>query len=1111
MIISAWNVRGFNQPLKHLRVQRLSKDSNIDVLALLETKLSKNVVNKIVDRKFYGWSWYSNHASHHAGRILILWKSSMKVQILHSTAQVVHCSIQCKLSNKVFDATFVYGLHSIADRKPLWLSISQIAANVTGPWLLLGDYNCVLSPMERSSTNTSNYDISDFADCCLQLGLENLNTTGEFYTWSNGTIWSKIDRALCNNAWHYSFPTSFCLVPGLESTSDHAPLIVHTELATPPPKFSFRFNNAWVESGKFLDCIRCAWAQPLYGCHMYVLCKRLMKLKPMLRNLAKESFSNLSRKVKLAEEEYKDVLNNLVLTPRDSVIKKHLFETRSKVLQLRKAEALHLNQLAKNKFLLLADRGTNYFHDYIKRRKHKNLIASIILDNGHVASTPTQVATCFVQHFQKLFSANLSQSNPDASVIDEGQRIKKESWSSLIRPVTKEDVWNVVKTMGNLKAPGPDGYNAFFFKHAWDIIGNDVYLAVNEFFSTGQLLKQVNHGLISLIPKVEQPSTIGHFRPITCCNVVYKIISKLLANRINEVLDELISPEQSAFVRHRKMKENIMLVQELLRKYNRKRVTPRCMMKIDLFKAYDTVSWSFLQWMLSQLDFPPRFICWIMECITTPSFSVLLNGSIHGHFRSGRGLRQGDPLSPYLFVICMEYLSRDLKRLDRSITFQYHPSCNPIKLVHLAFADDLMLFARGDIPSVAALCNKLQHFSKITGLAINKEKSELFVAGVDGPELQLMESKSGFKLGTMPFRYLGVPLQSSRLCSAQFAPLVDKCMDLIKGWNSKNLSYAGRTELIRAVLQGVATFWMGIFPLPAVVLKRIISLCRNFLWCKSPLVNSRPLVAWREACLPKNQGGLGLISLPAWNLAALAKTLWELQRDKNSLWIKWLHSYYLKGKSVWDYKPKNGDSHWLKCIFRIRDLLISLFGDPNSAVTQMQTWFIDDVFQVQKPYLLFLQVHPKAHWHSIVWKHSTPPKMAFVFWLAVKGRLLTLDRTPYLQLGPFCPLCKHQTENHQHLFFSCGFSFKVWCSIRDWVQFSHRSTSLKATLDRVGRGRRASGRWGKLRCLSIAATVYIIWRTRNAFLFDSFVCNVNDVIFKIKTIILRYASLEHLI
>ena len=218
--------------------------------------------------------------------------------------------------------------------------------------------------------------------------------------------------------------------------------------------------------------------------------------------------------------------------------------------------------------------------------------------------------------------------------------------------------------------------------------------------------------------------------------------------------------------------DNIFLVQELLRKYARKRISPRCLLKIDLHKAYDSISWEFLDWMLKSMGFLAQFCSWIMECITTTSFSLVVNGSIYGHFKGQCGLRQGDPLSPYLFVLCLEYFSCDLQSLKDNINFQFHPTCDVVQLSHLAFADDIMLLSRGDLPSVSTIFAKLQHFCNVLGLSINTNKSSIYSVGVDQDVLSNIQQLTGFSLSYFPFRYLDVPLLSSRLNVCHYAPLL---------------------------------------------------------------------------------------------------------------------------------------------------------------------------------------------------------------------------------------------------------------------------------------------------------------------------------------------------
>ena len=188
------------------------------------------------------------------------------------------------------------------------------------------------------------------------------------------------------------------------------------------------------------------------------------------------------------------------------------------------------------------------------------------------------------------------------------------------------------------KAPGPDGFNACFFQKMWHVVGEDVIAAVRSFFESGSLLKEMNHISITLVPKVPNPSTWKDFQPISCCNLVYKCISGILARRLQCVLPELIDKAQVAFIPGRSISDNILVAQEFLCDYHRENTTPRSTIKVDILKVFDIVRWDFLLNLLITMGFPSRFIAWIMECITTPQFSVNINGELAGFFGSSRSI-----------------------------------------------------------------------------------------------------------------------------------------------------------------------------------------------------------------------------------------------------------------------------------------------------------------------------------------------------------------------------------------------------------------------------------------------------------------------------------------
>ncbi|KAL8089620.1 hypothetical protein AgCh_039191 [Apium graveolens] len=233
--------------------------------------------------------------------------------------------------------------------------------------------------------------------------------------------------------------------------------------------------------------------------------------------------------------------------------------------------------------------------------------------------------------------------------------------SDMIREVSYEEIKGVIFAMGDDKASGLDCYSTLFFKKVWPIIGEDVCEVVCEFFRTGKLLKEVNATLISLIPKTDHPTVVGDFRPIVLCNVLYNCIAQIIANRIKGYLGDLVDETQNAFIPGCRISDNILLTQEIVKNYHKQMGPPRCAIKVDIKKAYDSVSWDFLIDALRLFGFPEKMIGWIWECISTPAYSIILNGQMHGFFRGEKGIRQGDPLSPYLFTLIMQMFSLMLK------------------------------------------------------------------------------------------------------------------------------------------------------------------------------------------------------------------------------------------------------------------------------------------------------------------------------------------------------------------------------------------------------------------------------------------------------------------
>ncbi|XP_022015014.1 uncharacterized protein LOC110914533 [Helianthus annuus] len=534
--------------------------------------------------------------------------------------------------------------------------------------------------------------------------------------------------------------------------------------------------------------------------------------------------------------------------------------------------------------------------------------------------------------------------NPFDVLSDRGKNVGKngEDYNfRTLRPVTEEEVKKAMFSIGNDKAPGPDGFTAAFFKNAWPLIGNDIVNAIKDFFDTGNLLRELNHTLIVLIPKVPTPMVVTDFRPIACCNVLYKCISKIIADRIKGGLNEIVSINQSAFVPGKKISDNILLTQELMHNYHRNVGPPRCAFKVDIQKAYDTVDWRFLKSVLRGFGFNDNMVRWIMMCVSSTSFSVCVNGMVHGFFRGKRGLRQGDPISPYLFTLVMEVLTGILQhsvRIDSS--FKYHNRCEKQQIINLCFADDLFLFARGEVNSANCIMTSLSKFSKMSGLVPNNQKSTVFFCNVKDHVKQEILDIMPFVEGTLPVKYLGVPLISSTLRYSDCRVLVEKLEKRIMHWKNKLLSFAGRLQLIISVLSSMHIYWSSVFLLPVRVVKELEARMRNFLWSQDVSFNrGKAKVSWKVVCTPKYEGGLGIRRIGDMNKALMASHIWSIVMKRDSLWVKWVHSYRLKGKNFWVCKATSNSTWSWRKIIQLRHVIRKYVWSDVGNGRDTSAWF----------------------------------------------------------------------------------------------------------------------------------------------------------------------------
>nr|XP_043630020.1 uncharacterized protein LOC122601317 [Erigeron canadensis] len=433
-------------------------------------------------------------------------------------------------------------------------------------------------------------------------------------------------------------------------TSDHAPVVLCFPLVSKFKPKPFKFANVLVHHDNFKQVVMELWSNEVQGYHMFKVVKKLKALKQPLRKLL-FSKGNLHSKVENLRFELDEVQKAIDRDPSNHDLRDEDAAYLKAYNDVFLDEQWFLKQKAKVNWLRVGDSNLAYFHKVVKARKARNRIDSVIDSSGNRVDGDA-VGPAFVAHYKMFLGTPgiVSRLNSNGLFC---KKLTNDKVSALGRPISNEEVKLAIFEMGDDKALGPDGFFAAFFKNSWDIVGPNVIDALKDFFLSGRLLKEI------------------------------------IANQINDCLHKLVGSNPSALIPGRSISDNILLTQELLHNYHLDRGTPRCAFKVDIQKAYDMVDWRFLKRILIEFGFNSTMVHWIITCVATTSFSLCINGSLHGFFSGKRGLRQVDPLSPYLFTLVMEVLTLMLKRRIReSGGFTFHPKCDGLDIINLCFADD---------------------------------------------------------------------------------------------------------------------------------------------------------------------------------------------------------------------------------------------------------------------------------------------------------------------------------------------------------------------------------------------------------------------------------------
>ncbi|GJV91196.1 RNA-directed DNA polymerase, eukaryota [Tanacetum coccineum] len=753
-----------------------------------------------------------------------------------------------------------------------------------GECIILGDFNEVRSENERFGTIFNDIGAKAFnhfisSSCLIDLPLE-----GYSFTWAlkSSSKMSKLDRFLISEGLISIFSSlaAICLDRRL---SDHRPILLRESFVDYGPT-PFRVFHSWFTKDGFDNLIADTWnnLSIMETNKISLLRKKFQALKAIIKNWSRDEMlkasavrhsaqSRISELDKLID---KGLSNNDIINERISLLKD--------IHDLDKRHSSDLAQKAKIQWAIEGDENSKYFHGIINKKRSQLAIRGVLVD-GEWIEDPPKVKNEFLEHFSNRFSMPTGQTiNLDSHMF---QKISIDQNADLESDVSLEEIKKAVWECGTNKSPGPDGFSFEFIRKYWNIIQHDVVNAVKEFFSSSKFPPGSNSSFITLIPKSLDAKMVKDFRPISLIGSFYKIVAKILSNRLCIVMPDLISDVQTAFISKRQILDGPFILNELISwcKYHKIKAM---IFKADFEKAFDSVRWDYLDGVLNNFGFGVKWRGWIQACLSSAMGSILVNGSPSSEFKFHKGLKQGDPLSPFLFILVMESLHISFNNILNSGLYKGIRIDESLTLSHLFYADDAVFIGKWDKANVITIVNMLKCFYLASGLKINIQKSKIMGIGTSQEEVDVAANVIGCNTFSSPFNYLGVKVGSSSSRSNFWDEVIAKLSSRLSKWKIKMLSIGGRFTLNKAVLSSLPIYLMSIYKTPVGVLRKMESIRRRFFNGADINENKMSMIGWEKIMVSRKKGGLGISSFFAQNRALLFKWIWRFRSKDSSLWYR---------------------------------------------------------------------------------------------------------------------------------------------------------------------------------------------------------------------------------
>ena len=742
--IISLNVRGLRDQIKRRSIFSYLKDQKATFYLLQETY--SNSSDEMSWKDEWGGDIVFSHGSCHSRGVCILMGRNVKQNVdfvfRDTCGRIVLISIT--INGQKITLCNIYAPNNSLDQLQFMQELNCCLVDKAEITTLIigGDWNCTLSKKDKSGgapwrpTSYRNsvlitMDIFDLLDI-QRIRHPNVNKIS--YTSKALKMKSRIDFFLiAKNV--SKFVKKVDIQPSIAPDHKIIYLLLSWPKENPRGPGLWKFNNSLLTEEYTAEI--CELYPRFRERLSYIQDKSLFweMLKMEIRNATIAFAKDKVKVAKKREEEIKKQLdcldnkicNSINLENVDSELEKYEgLKNELKLIYKRKGKAAMFR--SKCKWVEEGEKATKYFFNLEKRNYNRKVVTEIDTETGTLIADNAQILTEIEDYYKDLYSSKTTNSQESFENFIQNVEIPKLSVQEKDELeagyLTFEECKKIIETFPNDKSPGEDGFTAEFYKHFFDLVGHDLVESLNTAYDIGKLSISQRRGMIILLPKGDEPLTqLKNWRPITLLNVDYKIASKAIAKRLEATLDKLVHPDQTGFIRGRYIGENIRLINDVMED-TKKQNSTGILISVDFQKAFDSLEWSSILSALQANSIGEGFLKWIRLFYTDIESAVINNGYLTSWFKPSRGVRQGCPLSPYLFILTAEILSNAIRQ-DTNIK-GIRIFGNEIKLTQ--FADNTNLFC-ADLDSVSAVLNKIKTFSSFSGLKLNIEKTKAIWLG----------------------------------------------------------------------------------------------------------------------------------------------------------------------------------------------------------------------------------------------------------------------------------------------------------------------------------------------------------------------------------------------